>query len=148
MPDQPASRLSRTSEGLTFTGDTLIYRITGLQPYNLERLFITLKASTPEDQVTFHIDKLDLYNSRARESFAETCSKYLKVQPGNVITDLLQLIIALEVERVAMREKGNADPIPTMTKAEESEAMAILKSKDLLTRILSDFVTVHGPFVN
>lgn len=37
-------RLPRTTEGLLYQGETLHYRITGLTPYNLDRLYITLKG--------------------------------------------------------------------------------------------------------
>ena len=68
-PTPPCS-LSHTSEGLVFTGSGLTYRITGLAAHNLDRLFVTLKASAADAPALFHIDKLDLYNSRAREVFA------------------------------------------------------------------------------
>ena len=70
-PSSPASRLTRTPEGLIYTGTTLTYRITGLTAYNLDRLRVTLKAVTPDSPTVFHIDTVDLYNSRGRELFAE-----------------------------------------------------------------------------
>jgi DNA primase len=138
---QPCS-LSRTSEGLVFAGSTLAYRITGLTSYNLDRLYITLKAS-PSDPAgvpgVFHIDKLDLYNSRAREGYAEACVKYLKAQQGLVMAELSQIITALESERIAMREHGGAAVVASMSDAEKKEAVEALRSKDLLRRIVSDF---------
>ena len=112
MPTSQACKLSRSTEGLHFTGTSLSYRITGLTPYNLDRLRITLKAnastslSTGPQEVaaTFHIDTVDLYNSRAREMFAEACAKYLKAQQTVVMAELTQIIAALETERIAMRE--------------------------------------------
>jgi len=99
-------RLTRTPEGIVFTGDSLIYRITGLTPYNLDRLRVTLKANPPDASATFHIDTIDLYASRCREIFAEACAKYLKAQQGAVIAELMELIAALESERIAMKEQG------------------------------------------
>jgi len=100
---QEASRLTRTPEGLVYTGETLSYRITGLTPYNLDRLRVTLKASSPDQkggECPFHIDTVDLYHSRSREQFAESCTKYLKAQQTAVMTDLSQLIAVLEAERL------------------------------------------------
>jgi hypothetical protein len=135
-------RLSRTSEGLHFAGASLTYRITGLTAYNLDRLRITLKANPPDATATFHVDTVDLYSSRGREMFAEACAKYLKAQQPAVMADLSQIIAALEAERITMREKGNAAAIPAMTDEEKKEALDMLKSKDLLKRIVDDFAGI------
>jgi len=138
-PSNPGSRLSRTPEGLIYTGETLSYRINGLTAHNLDRIYVTLRAAAPAESSIFHIDKLDLYNSRARESFAEACVKYLRVQQGAVVAELSQLITALEAERIAMREKGETQNIPPMSEQEKKEAADALKSKDLFKIILSGF---------
>jgi hypothetical protein len=136
----PTSRLTRTPEGLVFTGDSLTYRITGLTAYNLDRLRVTLKASKPDDPMTFHVDTIDLYSSRFREMFADSCAKYIKdAQQPAILADLSQIIAALESERVTMREKGNAPIVQPMTKDEEKAALEALRDKDLLKRIVSDF---------
>ena len=143
---EPCS-LSRSAEGLHFAGTSLTYRITGLTAYNLDRLRITLKAmlrqdsatNPPDNAATFHVDTVDLYNSRSREIFAEACAKYLKAQQSAVMAELSQIIAALEAERISMREKGGCAAIPAMTEEERKEALDMLKSKDLLKRIVGDF---------
>jgi hypothetical protein len=142
MSQTQACSLSHSTEGLQFTGTTLTYRITGLTPYNLDRLRITLKANPPDSPGTFHIDTVDLYNSRARECFAEACVKYLKAQQGAVMAELSQLIAALEAERITMREKNPAATVTPMTDEEKKEALDVLKSKDLLKRIGDDFAGI------
>jgi DNA primase len=145
-----ACSLSRSSEGLHFAGSSLAYRITGLTAYNLDRLRITLKANPPDTSAglsasaaaTFHIDTVDLYNSRSREMFAEACAKYLKAQQSAVIAELSQLIAALEAERITMRENGTAATVPAMSDEEKKEALDTLKSKDLLKRIVDDFIGI------
>jgi len=140
-PQSPASRLSRSPEGLFFAGDVLSYRITGLTSYNLERLRVTLKASPAEKsaECLFHVDTIDLYNSRCREGFTEACAKYLKAQPPKVMAELSQLISELEAERIAMRQSGDKPAVPAMSDEEKKEALETLRSKDLLRRIASDF---------
>lgn len=138
--EQPATRLTRTAEGLQYHGDTLHYRITGLTAYNLDRMYVTLKAYKPDDPITFHADKLDLYYARSRESYAGACEKYLKTAAATVITELCSLIRELEAERINMREKGSSgEAVPKMTDEERKEALAVLKSKDLLKSIIGDF---------
>jgi hypothetical protein len=139
MSQSPSpATLTRQPDGLFFPGQTLTYRVTGLTPYNLERLRVTLKANPPSNGV-FHVDTLDLYSSRAREDYAEACGKYLKAQVPLVMADLSQLIAALEAERITMREKGNASAVPPMSEQEKAEALTALKGKDLLKRIVGDF---------
>lgn len=135
----PASRLSRTPEGLFFTGECLTYRVTGLTSYSLDRLRITLKAYKPEEPASFQIDTLDLYYSRTREAFTDNCAKYLKVEQSKVMADLTGLIAALEAERIAMKERGGSAEPPKMSEADRKEALAVLKSKDLLKQIVGDF---------
>lgn len=138
-PTAQACSLSHSTEGLHFAGSNLAYRITGLTAYNLDRLRVTLRANPPDSPTVFHIDTVDLYNSRGRELFAESCAKYLKAQAGAVMAELMQLVAALEAERIAMREKGTAAATPAMSKEEEQEALAALKDKNLLRRIVEDF---------
>ncbi len=139
MPATAVCSLSRSAEGLHYAGSCLMYRITGLTAYNLDRLRVTLKAAAQNNGAAFHIDTVDLYNSRSREFFAEACVKYLKAQQGAVMAELSQLIAALEAERIAMREKGSVSPVTPMTEEEKKEALEMLKSKDLLKRIVADF---------
>jgi DNA primase len=135
-----ASRLSRTPEGLIYSGDVLTYRITGLQSYNLDRMKVTLKANPTGNADLCHIDNLDLYNSRSREAFAESCAKYLKAQQAAVMLEQTQLIKELEAERIAMHENGSsAAAVPEMTTQEKEEALALRKSKDLIKQIVFDF---------
>jgi hypothetical protein len=131
--------LEHRADGLYFTGTLLSYRITGLSAYNLERLRITLKGHPVDAPSIFHIDTIDLYSSRARETFAEACVKYMKVQLSAVMAELSLLIAALEGERVAMREKGSAVAAPEMSAEEQKEALDILKSTKLLEEITGGF---------
>ena len=55
------------------------------------------------------------------------------------MAELMQIIAALEAERIAMRENSSAVTVPAMSDAEKTEALATLKSKDLLKRIVEDF---------
>jgi len=140
MPETtPTCKLARRNDGLYYTGSILTYRITGLNPYNLDRLRVTLKGYKADAPETFQIDTFDLYYSRARESFAENCTKYLKVQHAAVMSELGGLISALEAERISMKESGGASKKVELTAADKKEALEVLKSKELLKRINDDF---------
>jgi hypothetical protein len=134
--------LTRKSDGLHYEGTNLTFRITGLKSHNLDRLRVTLKASTPDHPDMFHIDTLDLYSSRCRESFTESCQKYMKVKPSVTTTELTDLIKVLEKERICMREQGGNTSIPPMSEEEKKEALEVLRSKDLLKHIVKDFEAI------
>ena len=133
------THLESKPDGLYGTGSSLFYRVTGLAPYGLDRLRITLKAQALDNPSLFHIDTLDLYQARSREAFAEMCVKYLKVQQGQVMAELSRLIGLLEAERIAQRERGNVAAPVVINESEKKEALDLLRGKDLLSRITSDF---------
>ncbi len=141
-PQNQPCGLSRSAEGLHFAGTSLTYRITGLTSYNLDRLRVTLKANPPDAAATFHVDTVDLYSGKSREIFAEACAKYLKAEQPAVMAELSQLIAVLEAERIAMRAQGSAAAAPPMSEEEKAMALEMLKSKDLLTRIMEDFNSI------
>lgn len=151
------SQLTHNSDGLHYAASSLTFRITGLTAYNLDRLRVTLKASSQSSVISdqpqtenctlktdnyFHIDSLDLYNSRAREVYAESCAKYLKVKQSIALAELSELITVLEKERISIRDSKNQTPIPAMTEADKKEALETLKSKELLKHIVSDFEAI------
>jgi hypothetical protein len=141
MQSAAPSRLSRNTDGLYYTGETLTYRINDLTSYNLSNLKVNLKAYPHDMPGQFHIDKLDLYHARSRETYAEACAKYLKVAPPAVVNDLMQMIQELEAERIAMKDgdENGADKIPELTEEEKKEALSMLMRKDLVTIISADF---------
>jgi hypothetical protein len=139
MQSAAPSRLSRNTDGLFYTGDILTYRITGLTTYNLDRLKVNLKAYVDDAPGTSHIDTFDLYHSRSRESFSESCAKYLKVAQPAIMTELSELIAVLEQERIdSKNDTAKPDEI-AMSDEEKEAALTILKSKDLLQIFLSLF---------
>lgn len=133
------SDLIRKADGLYYTGTKLSFRITGLKSHNLDRLRVTLKAASIDKEDIFHIDTLDLYNSRSRENYIESCQKYLKVKPSTTFSELTELIKVLEKERIAQHDQGSDNPLPPMSEPDKVEALQVLESKDLLKRISTDF---------
>ena len=136
------SPLIYKQDGLYYTCIKLSFRITGLKPYNLDRLKVTIKASTDDKPDVFHIDSLDLYNSRSREAFCDSCQKYLKAKPSTTAAELSELIKALEKERISMRERGTENAVPPMSAEEKKEALETLRSKSLLKNIVNDFEAI------
>jgi DNA primase catalytic core len=114
------------------------YRVRGLSPVGLEKLKIYLRLNVGN---LFHLDTLDLYQSRARQNFAQTAAKTCRVGESIINADLLTLIETLEAERLLMRKSSAAEveTVAAMTDAEKRAAMAFLTDKNLCERIVEDF---------
>jgi hypothetical protein len=106
----------------------------------MDRLRVNIKAYRLNDKHTFHIDTVDLYQSKAREIFIEQVVSLLKADRALLAAEVNQLITILEEQR-QQRKRENAGPVvPEMTDAERKEALDYLKSPNLLARIQKDFV--------
>jgi DNA primase catalytic core len=110
------------------------YRLRGLSAVGLERLKVNLRLSV---NGAFHLDTIDLYQARARATFAQTAAKLCRVDESQVGADLLRLIEPLETARLAMKQAPD-EPAP-MTPAEREAALQFLRAADLCERIAQDF---------
>jgi DNA primase catalytic core len=120
---------------ITFEGRE--YRVRGLSPFGLEKLKINLRLNVGN---LFHLDTLDLYQSRARANFAQTAAKACRTSESIINADLLTLIEKLEAERLQMRKSEHAEPeTAAMSEADKQTALAFLKDKNLCEKIVEDF---------
>lgn len=87
---------------------------------------------------TFHLDTIDLYQARARASFAQTAAKLCRVEEAQIAADLLALLEPLETERLRMKQSDKAEEAP-LTPQEREAALEFLRAPDLCARIVADF---------
>lgn len=142
QPPTVERRTDRTDQGLVISCANRQYRVRGVSLHNVERLRVNLRASQGE---LYHIDSLDLYQSRARKSFAAQLAKLFKVELSAIDSDLLYLVGEVESYQAKLlkEEKQPEKPaIPVMTKPEEAEAMKFLKRANLMKKILEDLETI------
>lgn len=120
------------------TFDNREYRVRGLSPVGLEKLKINLRLNVGN---LFHLDTLDLYQSRARQTFAQTAAKLCRINESTINADLLSLIENLEAERLQMRKTSAAEveTAAPLTDAEKQSALSFLKDPQLCERIVEDF---------
>ena len=110
------------------------YRITGLEKNNgLEALKVTLRI---EHDGLLHVDAIDLCRDADRRRFVDRAAEETLLVKDLLKRDLGKLLLMLE----QAQEERLGDPGPTkniveMTPEEEHEALAFLKSPDLLERI-------------
>jgi len=88
-----------------------------------------------------HVDTLDLYSAKARASYVAQAAIELEVLEEIVKGDLGRVFLKLEaLQDEAIRKVLEPQPVAvTIAEPDQAEAMALLKSPDLLDRILADF---------
>jgi DNA primase catalytic core len=88
-----------------------------------------------------HVDTLDLYSAKARASYVTQAAIELELTEEIVKADLGRVFLKLEaLQDEAIRKVLEPQPVAvTIAEPDHAEAMALLKSTDLLERILADF---------
>jgi DNA primase len=115
------------------------YRVRGLaKNLSAEVLKVNVLASKGE---AYHVDSFDLYAARARAHYLTQAAKELACREDVIKLDLGRILLkleALQAERIhgALTREPAA---PKMSAADEAEALALLKTPDLLARIVADF---------
>lgn len=117
------------------------WRVRGLaKNLSYDVLKVNVLASCGE---SFHVDTLDLYSAKARNSYVVQAAIELRVSDEILKTDLGRVLLKLEqlqdeaITRALVPETST--PAITISEPDQAEAMALLKSPDLLDRILADF---------
>jgi len=87
-----------------------------------------------------HLDKLDLYSSKQRQVFINQASVECGIEPDIIKSDLGKVLLQLEQLQQIQAEKKPTE-VKTLSTAERDAALSLLKDKDLLTRILNDFMS-------
>lgn len=124
---------------LVLSFGTRRYRIRGWKkPLNPEALKVNLLVSKDE---RFHVDSFDLYQAKARAAFVKQAGIELGEAEDVLKHDLGRVLLKLEELQAdhlnaALTKK---DDTPTLTDAEQKDALELLTSPDLLKRILVDF---------
>jgi DNA primase catalytic core len=115
------------------------YRVRGLaKNLSAEVLKVNVLASKGE---AYHVDSFDLYAARARAHYITQAAKELACREDVIKLDLGRILLKLEtLQAERIRGALTREPErPKMTATEEAEALALLKTPDLLARIVADF---------
>jgi DNA primase len=89
----------------------------------------------------FHVDTFDLYSAKARTSFLTQAAIELECSEAILKVDLGRVLLKLEELQDATIRQVLEPPAPAIAISEpdQAEALALLKSPDLLERIVADF---------
>ena len=88
----------------------------------------------------FHLDTLDLYVARARNSYLAGAAAELRTGTEALRKELAEVIFALE--RAQADGAKEAPAVVQMTEAERAAAMELLASPDLLSRVEADLASL------
>jgi DNA primase len=142
MPDAPANPVEADVKDneTVFTFAERRYRIRGLnRNTSYDVLKVNVLASGGEH---FHVDTFDLYASKARSHYIAQASIELRVSEDIIKTDIGRVLLQLEALQDAQIQKAmqpKALDAVVLSEADKRVALELLKSPDLLSRILADF---------
>jgi len=126
-------------------GRERVYRVRGLQ-HNTgpERLKVQVKVWQKARPELMHADTLDLSQARARAIFIHEAGREIGEGEPTVKADIAKLFGELEAMRDGMnaeREKPKAQvsAADTMPQDDKAQALGLLRSPNLLARIMEDF---------
>jgi DNA primase len=142
MPPAPSAEAPvdvRENEVVLAFGDRR-WRVRGLaKNLSYDVMKVNVLASRGE---RFHVDTLDLYSAKARNSYLIQAAIELGVSDEILKTDLGRVLLKLEQlqdETISRALEPEACAAVTVSEPDQAEAMALLKAPDLLDRILADF---------
>ncbi len=105
------------------------------------RVNVLVEGQTPRGATSFHVDTLDLYTARLRTVYAKQAAAELEAKEETIERELRLLLRRLEVlqqERLKQTLEPK-DARAEMTEEEKSAALEMLRSPNLLERIVGDF---------
>jgi DNA primase catalytic core len=139
VPAPPASAPSTHDDECSIAFGDRRYRVRGLaKNLSYETMKVNVLVAQGE---AYYVDSFDLYAAKARNAFLVSAAKELACREEVIKVDLGKLLMKLEALQDARIKQALAvEPEqPAMTDTERDEALALLKSPDLLNRILADF---------
>ncbi len=119
------------------------YRIRGLAK-NLSYELMKVNVLVAQGEA-FHVDTLDLYAAKQRASYIAQAAIELRVSEETIKTDLGRVLLKLEqLQEEQIRKALAPKPVQSVpiSESDRQAALALLKSPDLLSRILADFEAI------
>ncbi len=138
-PAPVAIEATISAHEVTINLDQHCYRIRGLHKNSsYEQLKINLRVDNGH---AIHLDNIDLYSAKQRDSFIKQAAIELGVHHQLIKADLAKLLLTLEQLQDAHIQAALASNTKAveLNNEEQHAALELLKSPDLLNRILHDF---------
>ncbi len=148
-PPASAPEPARHDEDLVPLGDEVVvelgerrWRIRGLSA-NKTPETMRVNVMVTRDDGGMHVDTFDVYSSRHRAGFIKEAVVELGLPEQVVKADLGKVLVHLEeLQDKALTVEDPTSQPPKLTPQQQDEALALLKSPDLINRIADDVTTV------
>ncbi len=115
------------------------YRIRGLSKNrDYEQLKINLRVTRGD---AFHVDTLDLYLAKQRATYIKQAGMELSLEVNLLKRDLGQVLLKLETlqaEQIQRQHTPEQKEVITLSEAEHTAALELLKSPQIMQRIVAD----------
>ena len=138
-PSAPGNEAEVTEAEIALAFGERSYRVRGLaKNTSYDVLKVNVLAARGE---RFHVDTVDLRNSKQRSSYIGQAALELELREDVVKDDLGKLFFKLEALRDEAIERAlapKASPAVAMAEPEREAALALLRSPQLVERILAD----------
>ncbi|HET8655022.1 MAG TPA: toprim domain-containing protein [Longimicrobiaceae bacterium] len=141
LPEHVEPEVERRGSELLLSVEGLSFRVRGLEKSaapDVLRVNLLLRQGE-----RFHVDTLDLYAAKPRALFVSQAARELGLKEEPLKKALGAVLLKLEALREGggdeEGEEGPARSAPQMSEAEAAAALHLLRSADLLSRILADF---------
>ncbi|MEJ2416554.1 MAG: CHC2 zinc finger domain-containing protein [Exilibacterium sp.] len=141
QPEPPKENIQaevKESE-IHFTFGNRSYRVRGLDKNkSYDALKVNILASSCEK---LHVDTFDLYASKLRQTFIKVAALEMEAEENTIKADVGKILLKLEqLQNELIQGDSQSDTKnKTLTSEEHSQALELLKSPNLLDRILTDF---------
>ena len=115
------------------------YRIRGLDKnLSYDRMKVNIRINRDE---VIHVDTFDFYAAKPRALFTQQAARELGLEEAMIKRDLGKVLLQLEAiqEQQIQEALEPQKAVVELTEAERESALELLRSPDLLERILADF---------
>jgi len=114
------------------------YRVRGLSKnQTYDQLKVNVMVNQEE---AIHVDTLELYNAKQRQTFIKIASSELSVEYDVIKKDLGKVLLKLEaLQDEQIESKAEKSEKVEINEQEKADALALLKDKNLTAQILNDF---------
>lgn len=150
VPTAPPAMTQTSPEAVSYevsaSGDLLltsgprVWRVRGWQKRGLPEVMKVNVQVRDSLTGTFHVDSLDMYHARSRQSYISTAATELACDASVIKRECGRLLLLLEQKQDETRQSETTDnsTAVTMNADDEAAALELLKSPDLVSRITDD----------
>lgn len=122
---------------------TRVWRVRGWQKNRVSEVMKVNVQVRDEASGLFHVDTLDMYHARHRQGFISAASAELECESSVIKRECGRVLLMLEQQQDEQRRavEGEASAAVTVSADEEAAALELLKSSDLVSRVVDDLAS-------